>query len=442
VSGAGQERDGAGRPRRGRVLDCRPAPCGVLELHLLVGSEICSLVVPCPQGWSPEPGDLVALSGDAGGRVTGLTRLGGAEPGAWDALGDGLRWRHPGQEVSRALLLRRRHEVVRVLRNWFEEQSFLEIQAPLLVRGTCPDVFLDSFPVGDRYLTTSTEYQLKRLVAGGFARVFTLTQNFRPGDVGATHNPEFTMLEWARAWADLAAIEQDAEAFVWAAFQRLHPGESHLLPAPPPSPPPAGAASGTQVTTPPAPPLYLRPPWPRQSVRQALGEQLGVELDAAFSLPALVAGARQLGLDLPQSFARDRVAVLSLLLEALQPRLGLTAPLWLCDWPAFLTSSAPALPGDRTVVARSELFVRGLELADGFPFQTCPARQRHGFAAQQRQRRAAGKPPVALDERYLEALRQGLPPGAGMALGVDRLVMVLTGQREIRNVLAFAWDEV
>lgn len=433
LDGMGRERPGwseTERPRHARLLDSEVTGDEVV-LHLLVGPDVRSLAVPGAWAAGLRPGDLLELTWDVAGRPVGLGRVGGAAPGAWDPQGDALRWRLPGSPRARASLLRQRHEVVRALRCWFEAQGFLEIQAPLLVRGTCPDAFLDSLAVGDRYLVTSTEYQIKRLVAGGLERVFTLTQNFRPGDLGPRHNPEFTMLEWARSFADLAAIEEDAEGFVRAAFQRLHPGASLDLPAGPQG----------------EPPLCLASPWPRQTLRDALGEHLGLDLAADFSLPSLVAEAERLGLALPPGCCTDRVTMLSLLLDLLQPSLGRAAPLWLHGWPAFLTSSARERVGmageeDGELVERSELFVRGLELADGFPFQVSPDRQQEAFARQQRQREEAGKEPVTLDARYLEALRQGLPPGAGMALGVDRLVMILTGEQEIRNVMAFGWEEV
>ncbi len=107
-----------------------------------------------------------------------------------------------------------------------------------------------------------------------------------------------------------------------------------------------------------------------------------------------------------------------------------------------MTSSAGLLPGAPWLAERSELYIAGIEIADGFPSLRDPALQRETFARESAKRRAAGKETVDLDERYLVALAEGLPPGAGMALGVDRLVMVLTGARVIRDVLPFAWDEL
>lgn len=365
-----------------------------------------------------EVGDLVAVTDRYDGRPE-VTVL--AHP-AQDPTGpDALRWLSTAAGVSRAELLRRRSRVASAIRRYFEDQEFIELHAPLLVRGTCPDAGIDSVAVGDSYLTTSTEYQIKRLVVGGLERVYTLTQNFRAGEFTALHNPEFTMLEWARAGASLAAIEQDVTALVQAAAAALGLLLDRLV------------YQGCQID--------LRTPWERVTVREAWQTYLGVEVDAAFSLASLQRAVAHLGLSVPAASHGDPADLATLLLDAVQPHLGQTRPSFLVDWPAVFTSSALVKDQAGHTVERSELFIAGVEVADGFPSLTDPTRQLETFAAQQDRRRALGKEPVALDTAYLGALEDGLPAGAGMALGFDRLVMLLTNQTEIRSVLAFAWDE-
>jgi lysyl-tRNA synthetase class 2 len=260
------------------------------------------------------------------------------------------------------------------------------------------------------------------MIAGGFDRVFTLTQNFREGEAGPWHNPEFTMLEWARAFETLEAIEGDAARFIRSAFSTLYPGEGALR------------YDGRQID--------LLGPWERLSVRDAIEIHLGVAVDADFTPGSMREGCARAGLALPAGVDSDPLELLTGLLVELQPKLGWRAPTFLCEWPSFMTSSAGLSSRDPRIAERSELFIAGIEIADGFPSLRDPATQRETFARELARRRAAGKAPVGLDERYLEALEQGLPPGAGMALGVDRLVMVLTGARELRQVLTFAWDEL
>jgi elongation factor P--(R)-beta-lysine ligase len=374
------------------------------------------------QGLPPlAPGDLVTLSvTEAGATVAAIH---GGASGAWDPEGDGTRWRRPAAQPSRMDLLWQRQAILRAVREYFFEQGFLEVQAPLLVKGTCPDVHLDSLSVGDAYLTTSTEYQIKRLVVGGFEKVFTLTQNFRGADVGDRHNPEFTMLEWARAFASLDDIDRDAEALVRRAFRAVHPGLATLRYA------------GREVA-------IDGPPWERLTLREAFARHLGMSLDAAMTPAMLRAEVLRTGLAVPASFLADDHLLVSFLVDAVQGHLGATTPTFLKEWPALMTSSAALLPGAPSLADRSELVVAGVELSDGFPSLRDPALQARLFDRERARRAAEGKRPVTLDERYLEALRQGLPPGAGMALGFDRLVMVLTGQTHIRDVIPFAWDEL
>lgn len=333
---------------------------------------------------------------------------------------DSLRWRKPlpnGQ--TRMDVLRARHNIKRALRDYFDTEGFLEIDMPLLVRGTTPDTEVPSLSVDDRYLVTSCEYQIKRMEIGGFDKIYTLTQNFRAKDRGAFRNPEFTMLEWARVGATLADIETDVEHFTRAAWQRLH-----------------GDAPFTyQGKT-----IDLSGTWQRQSVCAALTQHSGVTIDD-FSADTLMRAAKALGLCLDIKHAADADFLFSVVFEEIQPRLGLVRPVFITEWPQHMTASA-AVDGSSAFTARSELFIAGVELSDGFPSLTDAARQRENFAAQQARRDTRGYPAVSLDTRFLQSLDEGFPQGAGMALGFDRLVMLLTNQTTLLPTLAFDWDEL
>jgi lysyl-tRNA synthetase class 2 len=404
--------------RRGRVIEARRQADRVELLILEEDRSLAALASP-EVAAGVAAGDLVELDLD-GPVARRVERLGGPAPEAWDPEGDALRWRRPGSGPSRIARLRQRHAILRAIRDDLDGHGFLEVQAPLLVRGACPDLHIDSFAAEDRTLVTSTEYQLKRLVVGGCERVFTLTQNFRRGDLGAQHNPEFTMLEWARAYEDLDAIEDDAERLVRGALRALGAGAGPLR------------YGGHAID------LHGR--FRRVSVRAALEERLGVRVAGDFALDSMLDGARQAGIDVPEAARGDAHEVFSYLLVLLQPHLGTDVPVFLQAWPSFMTSSAAVSEANAAEVDRSELFIAGIEIADGFPSLRDPLLQERLFE-RELSRRGRGRA-VALDQRYLEALRQGLPPGAGMALGVDRLTMVLTGAATIREVLPFAWDEL
>jgi lysyl-tRNA synthetase class 2 len=331
-------------------------------------------------------------------------------------VGDRFRWH------GRALFLLARPVILRAIREFLDGNGFLEVASPIVVKGACPDVHLDSMTLSSgEVLITSSEYQLKRLIVGGFERVYSMAQNFRQGDLGDRHNPEFTMLEWARAWDSLDSIEHDAERLVSNALLALHGPEATCC-----------SWNGHCVR--------LRgEPWERLTVREALKRYLGIEVPADLHGLAQVArAAQEAGIAIPGGLAHEEPTVWSWVLDQVTPHLGLRVPTFLREWPAFMTSSTA--PGGGVAV-RSELIVAGLELADGFPFLRDAALQRQLFDRENDARRCQGKPEAPVDEAYLRALEEGIAPGAGMALGIDRLVMLLTGAKTLRDVLPFGWDE-
>jgi lysyl-tRNA synthetase class 2 len=395
---------------------------GATRSAVILAGSVSRSVALAASAPALSPGDLVTLTLAAdGARVDAIHFR--AAPGAWTEGGDALRWRRPAASPSRMETLWARQEILRAIRGYFHDEGFLEIQAPLLVKGACPDAHLEPLGAGaDAYLTTSTEYQIKRMIVGGFDRLFTLTQNFRGGDVGGRHNPEFTMLEWARTHASLEDIERDAEALVKRAFRAIHPDTKSVRWA------------GRDVD--------IDAPWARVTVRDALARHLGIEAAPDLSPDSLRSEVARLGLDVPASFLDDDALLVSYLLDLMQPHLGAPAPTFLCAWPAFMTSSAAMVEGAPAIADRSELLIAGLELSDGVPSLRDPDLQARLFDRENARRVEEGRQPVALDERYVAALREGIPPGAGMALGIDRLVMILTGREQIRDVLPFAWDEL
>ncbi len=381
--------------------------------QVLVADELkpvpCEL--PGAEGW--EPGDLVCWN-HAEARL--LFR-----PDAFDASGDALRWRRPAQAPSRMHRLRQRQLLLNQLRNWFDAQGFLEIESPILVPAPSPEVQFEPVSAGSDFLITSPEFQLKRLLVGGFEQVFALVRCFRGQEVSPRHNPEFTLLEWYRAHASLQAITADLEALLTTLRQGL--------------PEPALALESLDWTR----------PWPRKTVSEVFRDLLGMELEPPEG-PLLTASAlrqaaqeagHQTGLEGADTFEE----VFFRLWDQLEPQLGQAAPVFVHDWPLPLASLARPCPDHPGFADRVELYIRGLELGNGFGELTDSQEQRRRFQQDLQNRVQAGRPEVPLDEAFLEALAQGLPPSAGMAVGVDRLVMLLTGAPHIRDVLAFAWNE-
>lgn len=401
--------------RSARVIDVLQKANGETEAVLAVGAE--ERLVPW-KGETPARGDLFrTVDGAAPGPQD---KIGSSEPDGWRADSDALRWRKRGADgLTRMELLRRRHIVRRAVRDYMDGEGFIEIDTPLLVHGTTPDTAIDSFRLGDRFLVTSAEYQIKRMEIGGFDKTYTLTQNYRLGDdTSPCRNPEFTMIEWARVGDTLARIEADAEQMTWCAHRALGGGDVLDY-------------QGHRIR--------LAPPWRRMSIAQAVETYVGVALPD-FSLASILKAVQKAGLAVKPEWREDRPLLFTLLMDHIQPFLGFEQPVFLCDWPSFQTSSASGKDGG-DIAERSELFIAGIEISDGFPTLTNYRVQVEAFAQQLERRQQMGLPEALLDEAYLKAMKVGIPSGAGMALGFDRLVMLLTGQTEIRRVLAFAWDE-
>jgi lysyl-tRNA synthetase class 2 len=316
-------------------------------------------------------------------------------------------------------MLSQRQKILAAIREDLADEGFLEVETPLLVQGTCPDASIHSISVGEKYLVTSTEYQIKRLIAEGFKKVFTLTKNFRELDQGPFHSIEFTMLEWARAEASLECIEEDAIRFIQKAFNSLYSGQKSIF------------YRGSEIQ-------ILGTPWERLTVREAFYLYLKMQDLQDFSLTALCRSADAASVTLPENFRHDASLILSFLLDQLQKHLGRKTPTFLNDWPAVMTSSTKPLEKEPCLAQRSELYIAGIEISDGFPFLTEVGLQKLFFERELQNRRNHGLAYVKVDLDYLRALEMGMPSGAGMALGVDRLVMVLTGAEKISEVQAFS----
>jgi elongation factor P--(R)-beta-lysine ligase len=285
--------------------------------------------------------------------------------------------------------------IVREIRGFFEGEGFLEVETPIRIPAPAPEEHIDPEPSGGRFLAASPELQMKRLVASGaYERIFQISRCFRRGERGARHLPEFTMLEWYRAGAGIEALMADCEALIGRA---------------------AAAVGAFPIVSFQGRAVDLAPPWERREVSDAF---------------ARFAGWRPGGAPDAERFTRD-------LVDLVEPALPRARPVFLAGYPASMASLARLDPSDPERAERFELYAGGLELANGFAELTDAAEQRARFEEAVGERRDRGATCPPLDERLLAALEIGLPPCAGIALGVDRLVMLLTGATSIDDVVAF-----
>jgi lysyl-tRNA synthetase class 2 len=310
--------------------------------------------------------------------------------------------------------LRARSILNRTIRAFFDAHEFIEIEAPILVPSPGLELHLDAFAVEQRYLITSPEYQMKRLLAGGMQRIYSLGKVFRRKEAGAQHNPEFTMLEWYRAGAGWREIADDTEALVWQCARSVDTRH-------------AGRCA-------------LEPPWPRLSVGEACERFGRVRIHGDEDVATLRARVAAAGWRVADDGDWSDI-FFGFFLDAVEPHLGRDEPTLVYDWPRPLCALAREKPDDPRVVERFEVYAAGLELCNAFGELTDAAEQRRRLESDLAERRRRGLPEYPIDEKFLAALAE-MPPSAGIALGVDRLAMLLLGAENIRDVLPFADDEL
>lgn len=305
--------------------------------------------------------------------------------------------------------LQARAALLASIRAFFAARDVLEVETPLLCSRGITDPAIEPLLVsgglsvgsGSRYLQTSPEYAMKRLLAAGSGSIYQISKAFRDGEAGSRHNPEFTLLEWYRPGLDHHQLMVEVAALVCACL-----GER---------------------------------PWQALSYRDLFRHSIGVD-PFADSLPALQRKAREL-VDVGV-LTGDRDLWLDLLLtHAVEPWLAGQGLCFVYDYPP--RQAALARLGERDgyrVGERFELYVDGVELANGYHELADAAEQRARFEDDNQRRRARGQPQRPLDEALLAALAAGLPDCSGVALGVDRLLLLATGETDIRRLLAFPWD--
>lgn len=330
--------------------------------------------------------------------------------------------------------------MLRATRQYFDRAGYFEVDTPLLSADVVIDAWIEPIVAewrsdpgnwqhvsGEpRYLQTSPEFAMKRLLAAGARSIYQLGKVFRNGEVGRRHNPEFTMLEWYRVGDDLDAQMQFTEDYVTELAEQACTDEGWPEPA------------RQQVLT-----SGFRAGFERLTYERAFERFTGVSV-LQEPVTALHALARSAGLVAPPTLEPDdKDGWLNwLLAELIEPQLGRVRPTFLYDYPATQSALAKtATRPDGVVVARRfELYIHGMELCNGYHELIDPQELRRRNAEQSRIRAAAGSRPLPGDSRLLDAMDAGLPASAGVALGFDRLCMWLLGTTELRDVIPFPWD--
>jgi len=382
---------------------------GRLQVHAkrdVLGEESFERLIDC------DLGDLVGVDGTAFKSRRGELSLRATE---WKLLAKSLRappekfhgledvetrYRHreldliANEEIRELFILRSR--VVSAIRRWLDERGFLEVETPILqplYGGALAQPFVTHHNALDRdlYLRIADELYLKRLIVGGLERVYEIGKDFRNEGISHKHNPEFTMLEWYEAYADYERIAAELEELVsFVAEEVGYEGE-----------------------------IDFSTPWRRVSLREAIREQAGVDI-ASDDLPGEGSWAKRVD---------------ELLSKHVEPML--TQPTLLLDYPKELSPFAKDHRSEPGLVERFECFAGGIELANAFSELNDPDEQRARFEAQRAGEAEGDEETQPYDEDFVRALEHGMPPTGGIGIGIDRLVMLLSGRDSIREVVLF-----
>jgi len=313
-------------------------------------------------------------------------------------------------EEARELFITRAR-VISAVRRFLDAEGFIEVETPVLqplYGGALARPFTTHHNALDRefFLRIATELYLKRLIVGGLERVYELGKDFRNEGVDSTHNPEFTMLEWYEAYADYEDIASRCERLVaFAASEAGYQGE-----------------------------IDLTPPWRRERLVDAIRVRTGIDIMEFGDRDSLAGAMNARGLTAPEGDTWPQL-VDELLSKHVEPTL--IEPTFLMDYPIELSPFAKRHRTTEGLVERFEAYIGGLEVANAFTELNDPDEQRGRFEEQRALAGAGDEETQPYDEAFLEALEQGMPPTGGIGIGIDRLVMVITGKRSIREVVLF-----
>ncbi len=326
-------------------------------------------------------------------------------------------------EEHRALL-QKRARILQATRRFFDERGYTEIEAPVAV--ICPglELHLDAFEVTTRYsggerrfLHTSPEYALKRLLGEGFERIYSLTPCFRDEEPSTTHSPEFTMLEWYQVGLSMhGLIAQTEELIAYC----------------------AEALNGCKQVVYNGETLDLTPPFERLTVQEAFLRYAKVDPFAYTSAADLREAAIREGVPVMTGSPCFEDVFFQIFLNAVEPKIGRGKPTFLYGWPAAQAALARIDPENPAVALRFELYAGGIELCDAFDELCDPVEQRARFEQDQKDRASLGRPVPPIDEALLDALRR-MKPTSGNAIGFDRMAMLLTGCNDIAHLRAQSW---
>lgn len=294
--------------------------------------------------------------------------------------------------------LRERAKIIQGIRRFFVENGYLEVETPHLIPSPAPEAHINPIACGTWFLHTSPEICMKRLLAAGYDKIFQICRCWREGERGSRHIPEFTILEWYRAGIDYKELMKETEELIYNLSVSINSYDKITY-------------KGKEID--------LSIPWERITVEEAFRDYANLSFKEALKKDLF-----------------DEIMV-----ESIEPNLGINKPTFICDYPIERASFARPKRDDPSLAERFELYIGGIEIANGFSELTDPYEQRKRFGLENELRRKFSKPVNPLPEKFLDELIE-MPPSAGIALGIDRLVMVFLNKDSIDEVVAFTPDDL
>ncbi len=339
-------------------------------------------------------------------------------------------WEKIKNQPARINAFKLRQEIIAGVRDFFKDRRFLEVDTPLLVSRPSMDSYLEVYETSrldenrrpmPAYLTTSPEYAMKKILAAGLPKIFQICKCFRNAEgQSSLHNSEFTILEWYQTDVDYLTAMRDCEQLFFYLAKKIHKSDKLVY----------------QGRT-----LDLTPPWARISVADAFKKFVGINVSDLFDKKKMQAVAKKRGYFADKSTTSEQLFH-QIILNEIEAKLGMVKPTFLYDYPASLPSLARKKATDLNLVERFELYLFGIEVGNAFSELTDKAEQEARLVRDKKLRRQQGKTSFAIDQDFLDALASGIPASAGVAIGVDRLVMFFANVPSIHEVLFFPDPEI
>jgi len=303
-----------------------------------------------------------------------------------------------GPLTKRKKALQERASILQGIRHFFVGEGYLEVETPYRIPTPAPESHIDAILSGSWFLHTSPELCMKRMMAAGYEKIFQICRCWRDRERGSQHLPEFTLLEWYRAGADYHSLMEECEGLIRCVAAAIEVGQKIFF-------------RDRQIN--------LSEPWERISVKEAFRYYSQTSMNEAL----------------------ERNLFDEIMVGDIEPRLGVEKPTFVYDYPAERGALARLKPGDPSVAERFELYIGGLELANGFSELVNSEEQRRRFRHENENRRSVGKFVYSMPDKFLAELDR-MPSSAGIALGVDRLVMVFLDAETIDEVVTFTPEEL